>query len=74
MKPARPKSTSGRIVAYIDGAKRPVDTREIADQFGLASSTASALLVQLKARGHVLKHCRGKQGRYPVPASWVGAK
>lgn len=73
MNSPRPNSKSDRIVAYIARMARPVCTQEIADQFGLASSTASAFLVQLKTRGHIRKYCKGKQGRYPVPATWTVA-
>jgi len=67
----RPKSTSGRIVAYMREARRPVSTREIAELVGVSSAQASAFLNQLRCRGNLRQLSRGSPGRNAKPATWA---
>lgn len=66
----QPKSVSGRIRAVITAAPGPVSTREIADQFGLASAGASAFLNQLRRRGEIRQVSCGRPGKHATPATW----
>jgi transposase len=71
----QPKSVSGRIRAVIASAGDPVSTRDIAKQFGLSSSVASAFLIQLRCRGEIRQVSYGRSGKYATPATWgrIGA-
>ena len=66
----QPKSVSGRIRAVIAAAPGPVSTRKIAEQFGLASSVASAFLNQLRVRGEIRQVSYGRPGKHATPATW----
>lgn len=54
MRTVNPQSKCHRIVAYIAEAGHPVTTKEIADQFGMASAVASATLCELSRRDLVM--------------------
>ena len=66
-----PNSVSGRIRAMIAEAKAPVSTSEVAEQFGITSTVASALLNQCRQRGMIRQVFRGGIGCKATPAMWA---
>lgn len=64
----QPNSVTGQIRAIL--AKGPIDTRSVAERFGMSSAVASSLLCQMRQRGEAVCLRKTRPGRNAQPALW----